>query len=310
MPINIPDTLPARKILEEENIFVMTQDRAMHQDVRPLQILLLNLMPTKIETETQFARLLGNTPLQVTLTLMTTGSYQPKNTPGEHMTTFYKTWDEIKDRRFDGLVVTGAPVEHLAWENVAYWQELTKILDWSNENVFARMFFCWSAQAALHHWYGIEKHQLPTKYSGIFLHHVTRPHIQLFRGFDEEFPVPVSRHTMVRQADIENIDDLEILALSSETGVHCVQSRSQRDIFIFNHPEYDVHTLQKEFERDKAKDAAALLPRNYFPEDDPTNAPQHAWRAHAHLFFSNWINYVVYQQTPYDLKNITPHVRG
>lgn len=304
MPIKIPDDLPAVKTLEKENIFVMTERRAITQDIRPLHILLLNLMPTKIDTETQFSRLLGNTPLQVELTLLHTRTHRSRNTSEEHLLQFYKCFDEIEDTNFDGLIVTGAPVEQMAFEEVEYWEELTRIFQWSRTHVFSTVFVCWAAQAALHYFFGIEKYPIPKKLFGVFPHKVERRDCPLFRGFDDCFYAPHSRHTEVRRADIEKIPALEILASSPEAGVFAAETRGGRQIFITGHPEYDALTLEREYLRDKKLGLPIAPPKNYYPNDDDTRAPQVLWRAHANLLYSNWLNYYVYQTTPYDISTI------
>ena len=303
MPIKIPDLLPAKEILQSENIFVMGEERAIHQDIRPLQIAVLNLMPTKIVTETQLLRLLGNTPLQVEVTLVRTSSYQSKNTPEEHMLTFYKTFDQIKDSKFDALIITGAPIEHLAFEQVDYWEELKQIMDWGLENVFALLYICWGAQAALYHQFGIPKYPLPAKQFGVFPHNVLDKNARLLRGFDDVFYAPHSRHTEIRRADIDKIPELKILAESDEAGVYIVGTRDGRQIFVTGHSEYDPLTLKKEYDRDVAAGLPIAVPVNYYPGNDPTKAPVVSWRGHAHLLFANWINYYVYQETPYDIQH-------
>ena len=308
MPIKIPDLLPAKEILQSENIFVMGEQRAIHQDIRPLQIAVLNLMPTKIVTETQLLRLLGNTPLQVEVTLVRTSSYQSKNTPEEHMLTFYKTFEQIKDDKFDALIITGAPVEHLAFEEVDYWEELEQIMDWGLENVFALLFICWGAQAALYHQFGIPKYPLPAKQFGIFPHQVLEKNAKLLRGFDDIFYAPHSRHTEIRRADIEKIPGLNILAESPEAGVYIVGTQDGRQIFVTGHSEYDPLTLKREYDRDVAAGLPITVPVNYYPGNDPTRAPLVTWRGHAHLLFANWINYYVYQETPYDLQHFKSFV--
>ena len=303
MPIKIPEMLPAREILQSENIFVMGEERALHQDIRPLQIAVLNLMPTKIVTETQLLRLLGNTPLQVEVTLLRTSSYQSKNTPEEHMLTFYKTFNQIKEEKFDALIITGAPVEHLAFEEVDYWEELKEIMDWGLENVFALLYICWGAQAALYHQFGIPKYPLPAKQFGVFPHLVLEKNAKLLRGFDDVFYAPHSRHTEIRRADIDKIPELKILAESPEAGVYIVGTHDGRQIFVTGHSEYDPLTLKREYDRDVAAGLPIAVPVNYYPDNDPTRAPVVSWRGHAHLLFANWINYYVYQETPYDLQH-------
>ncbi len=305
MPIRIPNELPATKTLTEENIFVMTETRARTQDIRPLQILLLNLMPTKIDTETQLTRLLGNTPLQVELTLLHTKTHESKNTAKEHLLAFYKVFDEIKDRNFDGMVITGAPVEHLAFEDVEYWAELCEIMEWSKTHVFSTFHICWGAQAGLYYHYGIQKQPLSEKKFGIFEHTVREKKSMLFRGFDDTFLAPHSRHTTVLEEDILAEKALKILAVSEKAGVYAVKSRNNRQIFITGHSEYDQNTLAKEYFRDVNLGKEIAVPENYFPDDNPENPPRVTWRAHANLLYSNWLNYFVYQTTPYDITDIS-----
>ena len=304
MPIKIPNQLPATQTLTEENIFVMTETRAMTQDIRPLQILLLNLMPTKIDTETQLSRLLGNTPLQVELTLMHTKSHQSKNTSEEHLLAFYTTFEHIKHRKFDGMIITGAPVEHMPFEEVEYWEELCEIMDWSRTHVQSTFHICWGAQAGLYHHFGIQKKQLDKKLFGIFPHTVDYKRSILFRGFDDIFMVPHSRHTTVEREDIEKVPELRVLASSEEAGVFAVFTPGGRQIFITGHPEYDAITLNKEYVRDVNLGRPIEIPKNYFPNNDPTQVPPATWRSSANLLYSNWLNYFVYQATPYDLETI------
>lgn len=304
MPIKIPDNLPAVKTLTEENIFVMTEDRAISQDIRPLRILILNLMPKKIETETQLARLLGNTPLQVEMELIHTKSHQSKNVAEEHLLAFYKTFDDVRAEKFDGMIITGAPVEHLPFEEVEYWQELTEIMEWSKTHVHSTLHICWGAQAGLYYHYGIPKQPVPEKLFGIFPHTVDYKKSILFRGFDDVFMVPQSRHTTVARADIERTKDLRILASSEKTGVYAVATKNGRQIFITGHSEYDADTLKNEYLRDLSQGKPIRIPENYFPNDDPTKSPLVTWRGHAHLLFSNWLNYFVYQNTPYDIQKV------
>lgn len=304
MPIKIPNNLPAVKTLESENIFVMTEKRAITQDIRPLKILLLNLMPKKIETETQLARLLGNTPLQVEMEFIHTKSHQSKNVAEEHLLAFYKTFDDIKDRYFDGMIITGAPVEHLAFEEVEYWAELCEIMEWTKTHVHSTFHICWGAQAGLYYHYGIQKHGVPEKMFGIFPHTVEYKQSILFRGFDETFMVPQSRHTTVNRADIEKVKALKILSSSKQTGVYAVSSKNGRQIFITGHSEYDADTLKNEYLRDLSQGKPIKIPANYFPNDDATQAPIVSWRAHANLLYSNWLNYFVYQTTPYDIEEV------
>ena len=305
MPIKIPNDLPAVKTLQEENIFVMTHTRASTQDIRPLRIVLLNLMPKKIETETQLSRLLGNTPLQIELELVRMKSHEAANTPQHHLLSFYKTFDDIRDERFDGMVITGAPVEQMPFEDVDYWPELCQIMAWSKTNVHSTLHICWGAQAGLYYHYDIDKQQLPKKLFGVFPHRVEYKRSILFRGFDDEFMVPHSRHTTVRREDIEKVDDLRILASSEEAGVYAVFTNMGRQIFITGHSEYDADTLKNEYLRDIAAGKPIEIPKNYFPDDDPTRQPLVRWRSSANLLFSNWLNYFVYQTTPYDLRSLT-----
>ena len=304
MPIRIPNKLPATDILEKENIFVMTENRAVTQDIRPLEIIMLNLMPTKIVTETQMARLLGNTPLQVRLELMHTSSYESKNTPQEHLLSFYKTFDEVKDRKFDGMIITGAPVEKLNFEDVEYWDELQTIMEWSTTHVYSTLHICWGAQAGLYYHYGVPKYMLPQKISGVFKHHVDYKKSILFRGFDDEFMAPHSRYTTVLAEDIDKVKELHILASSEEAGVYAVSTKGGRQIFITGHSEYDADTLKNEYFRDKNAGLNPEVPANYFPNDDDALDPIVNWRSHANLLFSNWLNYFVYQITPYDINSI------
>ena len=304
MPIRIPNDLPATEILQQENIFVMTQTRAITQDIRPLEIVLLNLMPTKIATETQLSRLLGNTPLQVHLELMHMSSHRSKNTSQEHLLNFYKSFDELKHRKFDGMVITGAPVEQMNFEDVDYWQELTEIMEWSKTNVHSTFHICWGAQAGLYYHYGIQKHPLKEKMFGVFEHTKDYGRSILLRGFDDIFFVPHSRHTTVHREDIEAVPELKILASSPVAGVYAIASKEGRQIFITGHSEYDPDTLKNEYFRDKNAGLPIKPPANYFPNDDDTKNPVVRWRGHANLLFSNWLNYFVYQTTPYDIKTI------
>ncbi len=304
MPIKIPNNLPAVKTLEGENIFVMTETRAMTQDIRPLKILILNLMPKKIETETQLARLLGNTPLQVEMELIHTKSHESKNVAADHLLAFYKTFDEVKHRKFDGMIITGAPVEHMPFEEVEYWQELCEIMEWSKTHVHSTFHICWGAQAGLYYHYGIQKKQMNEKMFGVFPHKVDHKPSILFRGFDESFMVPQSRHTTVSREDIEQVKHLKILASSDISGVYAVSTKNGRQIFITGHSEYDADTLKNEYLRDLSQGKPIHVPENYFPGDDPTKPPLVSWRAHANLLYSNWLNYFVYQSTPYDIKNV------
>ena len=304
MPIRIPDKLPATKQLRNENIFVMTETKAMHQDIRPLKIVIVNLMPTKITTETQLLRLLSNSPLQVEIEFLQMDSHKSKNTSQEHLQTFYKTFDEIKDSRFDGMIITGAPVENMEFEEVDYWEELVKIMDWSNTHVTSTLHICWAAQAGLYYHYGVPKYPLSEKCSGIFKHKVNRRTAKLVRGFDNEFYAPHSRNTEVRAEDIKKVKDLEILADSKEAGVYIVFTKGGRKIFVMGHSEYDVNTLKEEYIRDLEKGINPKIPKHYFPEDNPNKKPVATWRSHANLLFSNWLNYFVYQITPYDIDSI------
>ena len=307
MPIKIPNDLPAVKVLESENIFVMTETRAMTQDIRPLKILILNLMPKKIETETQLARLLGNTPLQVEPEWIHTSSYQSKNVSEEHLLAFYKTFEDVKDRNFDGMIITGAPVEHMAFEDVEYWDELCRIMEWSKSHVHSTLHICWGAQAGLYYHHGVPKYPVPEKLFGVFPHRVEYKSSILFRGFDEEFMVPQSRHTTVLREDIVKVPQLKILAASEETGIYAVSTKNGRQIFITGHSEYDADTLKNEYLRDLSQGKPIKMPVNYFPNDDETKPPRVTWRAHANLLFSNWLNYFVYQSTPYDLNKVKTH---
>ncbi|GAB4259758.1 homoserine O-acetyltransferase MetA [Thermincola ferriacetica] len=304
MPIKIPNDLPAKEILTQENIFVMDEDRAFHQDIRPLKILLLNLMPTKIVTETQILRLLGNSPLQVEVEFLHPQSYTSQNTPQEHLIAFYKTFPQVKDGKFDGMIITGAPVEQMPFEEVAYWEELKEIMDWSVHNVTSTIHLCWAAQAGLYHHYGIPKYPLEEKMFGVFPHVVTKKNVKLLRGFDDIFYAPHSRHTENRREDVEKIPELEVLAESDVAGMYIIATRDGRQIFITGHAEYDPLTLKAEYERDISKGLKVNIPRNYFPNDDPSLEPVVNWRGHANLLFSNWSNYYVYQETPYDLSAI------
>jgi len=304
MPIQIPNDLPAAGVLQNENIFVMPENRAVSQDIRPLEIVLLNLMPTKIATETQLSRLLGNTPLQVHLELMHTTSHKAKNVSQEHLLTFYKSFDELKDRKFDGMVITGAPVENLPFEDVDYWDELCQIMEWSKTNVHSTFHICWGAQAGLYYHYGIQKKPLSEKMFGVFPHKADYKRSILMRGFDDEFWVPHSRHTTVLREDIEAVPGLRIIASSEEAGVYAVMNKEGRQIFITGHSEYDAETLKTEYLRDKNLGLPIRVPQNYFPNDDDTCDPVVRWRSHANLLFSNWLNYFVYQTTPYDIMTI------
>ena len=300
MPVKIPESLPARGVLEAENVFLMEERRALHQDIRPLRIAILNLMPTKVATETQLLRLLGNTPLQVEVTLLHTASHTAKNTAAEHLLEHYVSFEEVRDQSFDGLIVTGAPVETLPFESVDYWEELAQLLDWAKTNVFSCLFICWGAQAALHHYYGVPKYELPEKMFGVFPHRLLTRHERIVQGFDDVFYAPHSRHTETRREDIMADPRLMLLAESEEAGVYMVQSTDHRRVFVTGHSEYDPCTLQGEYTRDLGKGLPIGVPRNYFPGDDPAREPQVRWRSHANLLFSNWLNYFVYQETPYE----------
>jgi homoserine O-succinyltransferase/O-acetyltransferase len=304
MPVKIPTTLPARATLERENIFVMDEERADHQDIRPLRVAILNLMPTKVATETQLLRLLSNSALQVEVTLLHTATHDSKNTDAEHLLNHYLTFSDISHEKFDGLIVTGAPVEQMPFEEVDYWNELTRIFDWAETNVESTFYVCWGAQAGLYHRYGIPKYDLPHKMFGVFEHRVLSRTESLLRGFDDIFLAPHSRHTEIRRADIEKVDDIQLLAESDEAGVYIVGSKDGRHLFITGHSEYDPLTLKSEYDRDVNKGLPINVPKNYYPHDDPTQPPTVRWRGHANLLFSNWLNYYVYQVTPYDVSQI------
>ena len=304
MPIKIPNELPAVKTLENENIFVMTENRAISQDIRPLKILILNLMPTKIDTETQLSRLLGNTPLQVEIELIHTRTYVSKNISEEHLLAFYKEFPDVKDNYYDGMIITGAPVEKMEFEAVEYWEELKEIMEWSKTHVHSTFHICWGAQAGLYYHFGINKKMMEEKLSGVYPHKVEYKRSILFRGFDDVFYVPHSRYTTVDREDIERVKELKILSTSKEAGVYAVATKNGKQIFITGHSEYDVGTLNKEYVRDKNAGLNPKVPENYFPNDDDTKPPLLTWRAHATLLFSNWLNYFVYQTTPYDIMEI------
>lgn len=306
MPIRVSNTLPAIEVLNKENIFVMTETRALTQDIRPLEILILNLMPTKIVTETQLLRLLGNTPLQINVQFMHTKTHVSKNTSKSHIETFYKCFDEIKDKKFDGLIITGAPVETMEFEDVDYWQEMCEIMEWSKKNVTSTFHICWGAQAGLYYHYGIKKYPLQKKVSGIYKHKVNpqKKHKMLMRGFDDYFFAPHSRNTEIRKKDIEKVKNLEILAESEEAGIYIVCAKSERQFFIIGHPEYDFDTLRNEYIRDINAGIDIEMPKNYFPDNNPDNEPVNIWKAHANLLYSNWLNYYVYQTTPYNIEKI------
>ena len=304
MPLTLPDRLPAIELLKQENIFVMDTTRASSQDIRPLRIAVLNLMPLKITTETDLVRLLSNSPLQIELSFMKVKSHTSKNTPVEHMKAFYTDFEEMRHHKYDGFIITGAPVEHLDFEEVGYWDEMTEIFDWARHNVTSTLYICWAAQAGLYHHYGIPKYPLDKKMFGIFKHHVLKPSLPLFRGFDDEFAIPHSRHTEVRRDDIERNPELDILAESDESGVSVVMARGGREIFLTGHSEYSPLTLDTEYKRDLGKGLPIEMPRHYYRNDDPSQPPLVTWRAHANLLFNNWLNYYVYQATPYRVEEI------
>lgn len=301
MPIRIPDSLPARATLESENIFVITEYRALHQDIRPLQVAILNLMPTKIVTETQILRKLSNTPLQIQVELLQTASYSPSHTDSIHLQSFYTTFDRVRDRNLDGLIITGAPVENLDFDSVDYWPELCEIMKWSRIHVHSTLHICWGAQAGLYYHYGIPKYTLPRKLSGIYAHSLLKKTSPLFRGFDDVFYAPHSRYTEVRAEDIQKVPQLELIATSQEAGVYAVKTTDSRQFFILGHPEYDADTLAKEYRRDIERGLNPAIPQHYFPNNDPTQPPIVNWRSAAQLLYTNWLNYYVYQTTPYDL---------
>jgi homoserine O-succinyltransferase len=304
MPLNIPDQLPAVEILQEENIFVMPKTAAIHQDIRPLRIAILNLMPVKTTTETHILRLLSNSPLQIEITLLHTIEHISKNTSIDHLKSFYKTFRQIRNQKFDGMIITGAPIEHLEFEQVDYWAELKEIMDWARHHVTSTMFICWGAQAGLYHYYKIPKYPLPHKMFGVFSHQVNNPRIPLVRGFDEDFLAPHSRHTEVRRSDIEKIPELEIVSESAEAGVYIVKNKGGREIFVTGHSEYDPDTLKVEYERDLKKGLQIKIPVNYFPDNDPSKPPLARWKSHANLLYYNWLNYYVYQLTPFNINEI------
>ncbi len=304
MPLNLPDRLPAIELLKKENIFVIDNTRAEGQDIRPLRIVILNLMPLKITTETDLVRLLSNTPLQIEISFMKLRSHTPKNTPIEHMKAFYKDFELMRDERFDGMIITGAPVEQMPFEEVSYWPEVSEIFDWARTHVTSTLYICWAAQAGLYRHYGIPKHELPAKMFGIFEHHVNNPLLPIFRGFDDVFYVPHSRHTEIRREDIEKCSELDIVAESDEAGVYMVMARNGREIFVTGHSEYSPYTLDAEYRRDLDKGLPIEMPKNYYRNNDPSLPPLVRWRAHANLLFSNWLNYYVYQETPYDINQI------
>lgn len=304
LPIKIPNNLPANDTLSKENIFVMSEDRAAHQDIRPLKIAILNLMPTKIVTETQLLRLIGNTPLQVDVVLIHPQTHTSKNTSEEHLEMFYKTFDEIRNDRFDGLIITGAPVETLEFEDVTYWDELKDIMDWSLHNVYSTMHICWGALAGLYHHYGVPKHPLKEKRFGVFEHRVIKKNLMLLRGFDDVFYAPYSIYSEIRQEDIDKVKALEIISDSEEAGIYIVKAMSGRQIFVIGHSEYDPLTLKAEYDRDVSKGLDIKVPSNYFKDNDPKKEPIVRWRGHGNLFFTNWLNYYVYQETPFDLNEL------
>ena len=304
MPIKIPDQLPACAILESENIFVMTEHRAMHQDIRPLNLLILNLMPTKIVTETQLLRKLSNTPLQITVDLLQTASYVGRNTDVSHLDSFYTTFDKIKDKKYDGMIITGAPVENMEFDEVDYWPELCEIMEWTKTHVHSTLHICWGAQAGLYYHYGIPKRSLDAKLFGVFEHKVLKPNSPLFRGFDDVFYAPNSRYTEVWEEDIRTVPELEMMASGDISGVFAVKSTDSRRFFVLGHPEYDPDTLAREYFRDVDKGLDIAVPVNYFPDDDPKQSPIVRWRSAGQLLYTNWLNYYVYQTTPYDIRNI------
>jgi len=304
MPIKIPNELPATPVLEGENIFVMTEKKAMHQDIRPLKLLLLNLMPTKVVTETQLLRKLSNTPLQVEVEFLQTISYESKNVDPEHLASFYTSFNKVRNSYYDGMIITGAPVENLEFEDVDYWNELCDIMKWTGTNVHSTLHICWGAQAALYYHYGIPKYPLGPKLSGVYKHNVLRPQSQLFRGFDDDFYIPHSRYTEIRESDIIKVPELEMLSVSEEAGVFAVKSSDNRRVFLTGHPEYDADTLALEYKRDIEKGLSVDMPENYFPNNDPSSKPHVYWRAHAQLLYSNWLNYYVYQSASYDIEKV------
>jgi homoserine O-succinyltransferase/O-acetyltransferase len=304
MPVKIPTTLPARTTLERENIFVMDEERAIHQDIRPLRVAILNLMPTKIATETQLLRLLSNSALQVEVTLLHTATHESRNTDAEHLLNHYLTFDDVRNEKFDGLIITGAPVEQMPFEQVEYWDELTDIMNWTETHVESTFHICWGAQAGLYHRYGIPKYDLPRKMFGVFEHRVLARTESLLRGFDDVFLAPHSRHTEIRRTDVEQVSDLNILAESDDAGLYLLGTKDGRHLFATGHSEYDPLTLKGEYDRDVNKGLPINIPRNYYPSDDPAQPPTVRWRSHANLLYSNWLNYYVYQVTPYDVNQI------
>ncbi len=304
MPVKVPDNLPAKEILTHENIFLMDETRALQQDIRALRIAVLNLMPTKVVTETQILRVLSNSPLQVELTLLHPATHVARNTPADHLAAFYCTFGDVKSRKFDGLIITGAPVEHLEFTEVTYWDELTQIMDWAEHSVTSTLYICWAAQAGLYHRYQIPKHRLASKMFGVYWHRIRKHNTELLRGFDEGFFAPHSRHTTIKREDVERVAELDLLAESDEAGVYIVAAKNGRHIFVTGHSEYDRDTLKSEYERDMARGLQVNVPVNYFPGNDPNQVPVVRWRAHANLLFANWLNYYVYQETPYDLNQV------
>lgn len=307
MPIRIPDALPATEVLESENIFVMTEHRAIHQDIRPLKVLILNLMPLKIETETQILRKLSNTPLQVEIDLLQTVTHQSSHVPVEHLKSFYVGLDDIQEKHYDGMIITGAPVEKMQFEQVDYWPELCNIFEWAKTNVFSTLYLCWGAQAGIYYHYGVQKHMLPEKLTGVFEHRIVKPSSPLVRGFDDVVHAPHSRYTGINTEDVLAQPDLELIAVSDEAGVFIAKSTNSRHFFVFGHPEYDTDTLANEYWRDVKKGLNPAIPKHYFPNDDPTQKPVSNWRAAAQLLYTNWLNYYVYQATPYDIKQVGSH---
>lgn len=305
MPINVPDQLPAIELLEQENIFIMDESRASKQDIRPLKIIIVNLMPIKITTETDLIRLLSNTPLQIEIEFLRMKGHNSKNTPDEHMNAFYKTFDLLKVNNYDGMIFTGAPVEMLPFEEVTYWKELTEIFDWSKRHVTSSLFICWAAQAGLYHFYGVPKYLLPNKMFGVFKHRNVNKQLPIYRGFDDEYYVPHSRHTEILEADIEKVNELNIISISDESGVNAVMAMDGRQIFITGHSEYSRFTLDTEYKRDLINDLPINIPANYYPDNDPSQEPIMRWRGHANLLISNWLNYYVYQETPFNLDEPT-----
>ncbi len=304
MPVNVPDTLPAIELLKAENIFIMDEERATHQDIRPLKIVVLNLMPLKVTTETDLVRLLSNTPLQIELQLMQIGGYTPKNTPAEHMEAFYKDFDLIRHNKYDGMIITGAPVEHLPFEEVEYWPQMCEIFDWAERNVTSCFFICWAAQAGLFHYYNVPKYPLPAKQFGVFEHKAENPLLPICRGFDDVFFAPHSRHTTVNAGDIAKIPELELVSTSDDAGVYIVMGKNGRQFFVTGHSEYAPNTLDQEYQRDKLKGLDIAVPKNYYHEDNPEKGPFVRWKSHANLLFSNWLNYYVYQETPFNIEDI------